>query len=514
MALTPGTRFGPYEVVSALGAGGMGEVYRARDTRLNRDVAIKVLPEALARDEEFQERFHREARTLSQIEHPHICPVYDVGTANGAPYLVMPLLEGDTLAQRLTKGRLSVSEALRIASEIADALDAAHRLGVVHRDLKPGNVMLTRAGARLLDFGLAKRAPAPSSGETTIAAGGPVTSRGTILGTVHYMAPEQLKGRDADARSDIYAFGVLLYEMLAGRRPFDAGDTASLIASILEHPVAPLSTITTIPPRLDRAIHTAVAKDPDERWQTIRDFARELRWIKDDTQTIRPSEHPAATGARISRRMWMGVAAAVALVAAVGVPLALNRGGGPPRNPRPVAVLMDSAHPQRVYDDATRKSGGTNADDLTDLLGDLGMTLLKETTGPSWHREDQILAQNPDLVVVHRSCFYDATLLPDLPMNEKYQPQLYPAAADKLEVLLGYIALANPRTKFIVYSRGSWETEGSAQKWTEAMERRFPRLRGRLVAFKVPLARPTFRHPDTGRDIKALVAAFKATETR
>jgi len=248
MALTPGTRFGPYEVISALGAGGMGEVYRARDTRLARDVAVKILPEALARDTEFQERFTREARVLSQIEHPHICPVYDVGTASGAPYLVMPLLDGETLAQRLAKGRLSVSDALRIAIEIADALDTAHRIGIVHRDLKPGNVMLTRAGARLLDFGLAKPAPAASNGETAMAAAGPVTSRGTILGTLHYMAPEQLKGRDADARSDIYAFGVLLYEMLSGRRPFDAADTASLIASILEHPVPSLSSIGTIPP--------------------------------------------------------------------------------------------------------------------------------------------------------------------------------------------------------------------------------------------------------------------------
>jgi len=208
------------------------------------------------------------------------------------------------------------------------------------------------------------------------------------------------------------------------------------------------------------------------------------------------------------RRSTLAAAAMLVLSLAVGLPMALKSGDGPPVNARPVAVLMDSAHPQRVYDDATRKAGGTNADDLTDILGDLGMTLLKETTGPSWHREDQILAQNPDFVVVHRSCFYDATLLPDLALNQQYAAQLYPPAADKLEVLLGYIALANPRTRFVVYSRGSWETEGMKEAWVAAMERRFPRLRGRLVAFKVPLARPTFRHPDTGREIKAIVSGL------
>ncbi|MDQ3170670.1 MAG: hypothetical protein M3Q55_11080, partial [Acidobacteriota bacterium] len=181
--------------------------------------------------------------------------------------------------------------------------------------------------------------------------------------------------------------------------------------------------------------------------------------------------------------------------------------GSEPQGPAgpPVIVLMDSAHPQRVYDAATRRAGGTNADDLTDLLRDLPVTLVKEATGSSWHREDQILAQNPDLVVVHRSCFYDATLLDDLPLNEKYVKQLYPPAADKLEMLVGYLALGNPRTRFVVYSRGSWESEALREDWVMSMERRFPRLKGRLAAYKVPLDRATFKHPETAAEIKGIV---------
>src|SRR5688572_11877518 len=226
MSLAAGTRLGPYEIVSAVGAGGMGEVYKARDTRLDRTVALKVLQSALASDPQFRERFDREARTISSLEHPHICALYDVGRERDVDFLVMQYLEGETLAARLERGALPVDQALEAARQIANALDKAHRQGIVHRDLKPGNVMLSKGHAgslqvHLLDFGLAKSAPAivaANAGLPTVAAG--VTAQGTILGTIQYMAPEQIEGQEADARTDIFAFGCVLYEMLTARKAF------------------------------------------------------------------------------------------------------------------------------------------------------------------------------------------------------------------------------------------------------------------------------------------------------
>ncbi|HEU4689845.1 MAG TPA: serine/threonine-protein kinase, partial [Vicinamibacterales bacterium] len=214
MALSSGARLGPYEIVSPLGAGGMGEVYKARDTRLERVVAVKILPETLARDPQFRERFDREARAISQLEHPHICSLYDVGAQDGTAYLVMPLLDGETLAARLQRGALSLPDALAYAGQIADALAVAHAAGIVHRDLKPGNVMLTKSGARLLDFGLATSRPDSIPGMSMATVSARLTAQGTIIGTFEYMAPEQIEGADADARSDIWAFGCVLYEML------------------------------------------------------------------------------------------------------------------------------------------------------------------------------------------------------------------------------------------------------------------------------------------------------------
>src|SRR6266496_4036549 len=221
MPVTAGTRLGPYEILSPLGAGGMGEVYKARDTRLDRTVAIKVLPQHLSSSPEVRQRFEREAKTISQLSHPHICALYDVGNQDGVEYLVMEYLEGETLAERLVKGPLPAEQILRYGIEIADALDKAHRQGIVHRDLKPGNVMLTKSGVKLLDFGLAKAmAPAqPQSALTsgpTVAGTPNVTQEGTILGTFQYMAPEQLEGKEADGRTDIFAFGAVLYEMATG----------------------------------------------------------------------------------------------------------------------------------------------------------------------------------------------------------------------------------------------------------------------------------------------------------
>ena len=283
MTLQPETRLGPYEILAALGAGGMGEVYRARDTRLDRIVAIKVLPAALAADPEFRERFEREAKHISALNHPHICTLFDVGHQDGIEYLVMEFIEGETLAARLEKGPLPLGESLTIGIEIASALDSAHRQGIVHRDLKPGNVMLTKTGAKLLDFGLAKGTSGAIATSGTIAkTTTPLTVKGTILGTFQYMAPEQIEGEEADARTDIFAFGVVLFEMLTGRKAFTGKSQAGLLGAILKEDPPPVSRIQPLtPPLLDHVVRTCVAKDPDNRFQTAHDLLLQLRWIAD-----------------------------------------------------------------------------------------------------------------------------------------------------------------------------------------------------------------------------------------
>jgi Tol biopolymer transport system component len=313
-SLASGTRLGPYQVVEPIGAGGMGEVYRAHDTRLGRDVAVKVLAGDVANDTERRSRFEREARAVAALDHPHICGIYDVGTADGTHYLVMPLLDGQTLAARLERGALPLDQALTIATEIADALDKAHRHGIVHRDLKPANVMLTRSGARLLDFGLAKLrgpgGPVAMSGTHTAAteAG---TARGTILGTLHYMAPEQVEGKDADARSDIWALGAVLYEMVSGDRPFQGTTPASVIGSILKDEPSSLSArIPALPPLLARLVTRCLAKDPEARWQSAADLAEALQWIAGN----RRAAEPLRSHGRLGR---LGRAAAVLAVGAV-----------------------------------------------------------------------------------------------------------------------------------------------------------------------------------------------------
>jgi serine/threonine protein kinase len=284
MSLTSGTRLGAYEITGPLGAGGMGEVYRARDTRLDRSVAIKVLPSEVGADPQFRARFDREARAISQLQHPHICTLYDVGEAGGTAYLVMELLQGQTLADRLTKGALPLDEALKIAIDVADALSAAHKQGIVHRDLKPANIMLTKTGAKLLDFGLAKAAgPIVSIGanSTQQTASTHLTTRGTILGTLHYMSPEQLEGREADTRSDIFAFGAIAYEMLAGKRAFEGTSQASLISAIMTASPPPISTLKPlVTPALDRVVQKCLAKEAEGRWQSVQDLRGELEWIK------------------------------------------------------------------------------------------------------------------------------------------------------------------------------------------------------------------------------------------
>jgi TolB-like protein/Flp pilus assembly protein TadD len=317
VTLEAGTRLGPYEIVEPLGRGGMGEVYKARDTRLGRSVAIKVLAARLAGDAEVRRRLEREARTISHLQHPHICTLHDVGeerhAASAEPigFLVMEYLEGETLERCLRRGALSVEETLRIGREIAEGIEAAHRAGVVHRDLKPGNVMLTRTGAKVLDFGVAKavhsmgnvRAGAAESAATrlptlTLAQ----TREGSLIGTLPYMAPEQVEGREADARSDIWALGCLLYEMATGERPFGGSTQASLIASILrEQPEAPSRKQPLAPARLDWVVRRCLEKDPERRWQSARDVSIELEALGVGELRESAAPHDAAGGVATSQ---------------------------------------------------------------------------------------------------------------------------------------------------------------------------------------------------------------------
>jgi len=283
MSLAAGAKLGPYEIVGPLGAGGMGEVYRAKDTRLGRDVALKILPASICADAVAKQRFEREAKTISGLNHPNICTLHDVGSQDGVDYLVMECVEGETLAKRLEKGPLPLEQVLKYGAQVAEALDKAHRNGIVHRDLKPGNVMLTATGAKLLDFGLAKpTAPMVTLATLTMAApqASPVTQEGMVVGTFQYMSPEQVEGKELDGRSDIFSLGAVLYEMVTGKKAFEGKTQLSVASAILEKEPVPISAIKPLAPaNLDHAIRKCLAKDRDERWQTARDLASELKWV-------------------------------------------------------------------------------------------------------------------------------------------------------------------------------------------------------------------------------------------
>jgi Tol biopolymer transport system component/tRNA A-37 threonylcarbamoyl transferase component Bud32 len=359
MPLSPGTRLGPHEILEPLGAGGMGEVYRARDTRLDRTVALKVLPTHLSDNQELRQRFDREARTISQLSHPHICALYDVGHQDGIDYLVMEYLEGETLSDRLTKGPLPTEQVLRYGVQIADALDKAHRQGIVHRDLKPSNVMITRSGVKLLDFGLAKlRATGPSGAFSGVSAlrtqtEATLTAQGTIVGTFPYMAPEQLEGREADARSDIFALGAVLYEMATGRKTFVGTSPASLIAAILGSTPPPISTVQPMtPPALDRVVKTCLEKDPEDRWQTAHDVKLELQWIAEGGSQV---GLPAQIVARRRTREHLGWIVA-AVLAAAGLSIGLRK----LRQERPAPAVVRSVivPPEKASFRFTGNDGG------------------------------------------------------------------------------------------------------------------------------------------------------------
>ncbi len=327
--LNAGTKLGPYEIVSALGAGGMGEVYRARDTRLDRTVAIKVLPESFAQKAEFRQRFEREARAISALQHPNICTIFDVGSQSGLEYLVLECLEGETLASRLQKGALPADQILKIGMEIGRALAVAHRQSIIHRDLKPGNIMLTKTGAKLMDFGLAKplagsSAAAPPSFTATMSMpGSPVTMAGTIVGTVQYMSPEQIHGHEADARSDIFALGCVLYEMASGRRAFEGKSQLSVASAILEKEPESIRTVQPLTPRnLERVVLRCLRKDPDERWQSAGDVAIELSEMGQDAENL-PISAPVAPAQWTRIAPWM-----VAIMALLALAFVLLRPAG------------------------------------------------------------------------------------------------------------------------------------------------------------------------------------------
>ena len=340
MALTSGTRLGPYEILAPLGAGGMGEVYRARDTRLDRAVAIKILPQHLSDNPTLKQRFEREAKAISSLNHPHICVLHDIGNQDGIQFLVMECVEGETLAKRLEKGPLPLEQALKYGMQIADALDKAHRTGVVHRDLKPGNIMLTGSGAKLLDFGLAKAAPPLAVGETLTAAAArttPVTQQGTIVGTFQYMSPEQVEGKEVDARSDIFSLGSVLYEMVTGRQAFPGKSQLSVASAILEKDPEPISTLQPLtPPALDRTIRVCLAKDPEERWQTARDLLLELKWIAGGGSQTGLLSEGTPRGRSYNRLSWTLVAV---LSLSVLVLLIISR-QRVPANAAPVRFLI------------------------------------------------------------------------------------------------------------------------------------------------------------------------------
>ncbi len=334
MALTSGTKLGPYEIQSALGAGGMGEVYRALDTRLDRTVAVKVLASHLSSSPELKQRMEREGRAISSLNHPHICQLYDIGSQNGTDYLVMEFLEGETLADRLRKGAMPLAEVIKIGIAVAEALAVAHRSGIVHRDLKPGNIMLTAGGAKLMDFGLAKplgvqaasgsgsapsfTAAATMSGPSPLT---PLTTAGSVIGTIQYMSPEQIEGKEADARSDIFAFGAVLYEMVAGKRPFPGKSQISLASSILESDPEPVGKLKpTTPPAFEHVVTTCLQKNPEERYLAAHDIKLELQWIAaDKSSTPAAASTPAPSSTR-ERLGWVAaVVAAIVLTAAAAI---------------------------------------------------------------------------------------------------------------------------------------------------------------------------------------------------
>jgi serine/threonine protein kinase len=510
----------------------MGEVWLARDLKLERQVALKVLPSDLTQDPARVARFQQEARAASALNHPNVCTIYALGeTPERQQFIAMEHVEGETLRHRLVR-QFTLREALDLTIQIASALTAAHAAGVVHRDLKPENVMRRPDGlVKVLDFGLAKLVSLSSADAAASTRAAIRTDAGTVVGTVAYMSPEQARGQDVDRRTDIWALGVMLYEMVAGRCPFTGQSSSDVLAGILDRDPAPLARFDPdAPGELQRIVGKALRKDQEQRYQGMKDLVLDLQALRDDaavqtrssgqrapsggvdepTPISFPADpstaRPPSTGrfvvsqltARVPRSAAAVVVAIVlALVIVAGVFLR-NDVTPDPQQTLPVVVLMDSAIPERVYDAATRQSGGTNADDITDILSDLPVDLRKETTSAFWHREHQVVSQSPALVIMHLSSFAKPTGQFDFQLD----------AQERARAFLGFVGAANPNTRFIVYSRG-FETSPDREAWIAEVVQRFPTLRSRVWLLHVPGGpeRATFRDPSTRRLVRAQVAA-------
>jgi len=520
--LKAGHMIGHYEILSTLGKGGMGEVYLARDTRLDRKVALKFLPPDLIKDDERVRRFAQEARAASSLNHPNILTIYEIGSGGGRQFIAAEYVEGETLRQRMIHSRLSVLEALDIAIQVASALVAAHQANIVHRDIKPENIMMRHDGyVKVVDFGLAKLTEAPIVSADTAK---PTllqidTDTGMVMGTTAYMSPEQARGQRLDARTDIWSLGVVLYEMIAGRSPFSGETNSDVLVSILEREPKALST-PNVTESLDWILTKALTKEREDRYQTAREMLADLRRVRQrldlaseiersvspDTSTGKGSPAPRALAADRSQsapKRMLAIVLPFALLLTLAAGVLIWKKGLLQRSTAskmPVVVLMDSPMPERVYDPETRKKGGTNADDITDILRDLPIVIEKENTSPLWHREEQVLQQNPTLIVMHRSCFADA--------DASFDPQstAIQVADSRIDAFLGYVALGNPETKFLIYSR----RPDDMGTWASDLEKRFPQLKGRVLTIHVTGGpeHATFRDTTTAQALRQQVQAI------
>jgi hypothetical protein len=505
MPVQPGTRLGHYEVVAAIGKGGMGEVYRARDTRLGRDVALKILAPGFAADLGQPARLEQEARVLASLNHPNIAAIHGFEEGDGVRALVLELVEGETLADRLLRGPLRLHDALRVAQQIAAALEAAHERGIVHRDLKPSNVMVRADGlVKVLDFGLAKLADAkrdPGSPESASTRAIDMTRTGMILGSPPYMPPEQIGGQGANTRSDIWAFGAVLFEMLTGQAAFAGSDVSRVIADIVTREPRWESVPAETPPSIIRLLRRCLAKDPADRLRDIADARFEIEDVlsasprETTTLPLPPRSGLAGPGGRRTRLVVAGLALiAVAAGTAVGTrwwresdERAPGAGGR-----LPLVIMMDSPHPLRVYDKETLAANGTNADVISDILSDLPIRRQKETIGPGWHRDEEVKLFEPDLIVVHYSGF-NAEAPPDEPR-------------ERLKTLIKFFA--DTPTQFLIYSRNNTDvsTNANLAKLLADLYAQKPDLRQRIHGFGMnDHGPPRWINSASGAELKLVV---------
>ncbi len=505
-----------FKILEKLGEGGMGVVYRAQDTKLGRDVAVKILPEKFQEDPDRLSRFKREAKLLASLNHPNIGAIYGLEEFEERQYFILELVKGETLTERI--GQLDIPEALEICRQISDGLEMAHEHGIIHRDLKPSNIKITPDDkVKILDFGIAKALEVAEYGkesEIDLSTSPTLTVEsshpGIILGTASYMSPEQARGKPVDKKTDIWAFGCLLYELLTGKKAFSGETVSDSIASILKQEPNWEALSEKTPFKIRDLLRRCLQKDPKRRIHDIADARIVLEEAQGEGEEVTRVQNGAKVKKTFANRFGLLASYLILVFITVIVTwLILDRfvkspGMSFPPNQIPVVVLMDSSVPNSVYDPETRTNRGTNADDLTDILRDLPIVIHKETTSSIWHREHQVLQQNPDLVVIHRSCFYDPTDLQD----SNFRSNLYELAASKLISFLGYVAIGNPNTHFLVYSRG-FASGVDPDAWRSDVEKRFPPLKGRMAIFPVQgMEDATFRNPKTASDIKRAVVSI------